>query len=173
MSVIFVTLIAFHLFACKSVHKSVDVNKIYFGNIDENPMFNGKPAEDGFREYLAKNTIYPVGAMENGITGCVFVGFFIEEGGTISNVRIVGSGHPVLETEALRVVISSPNWSPGRVNGNPVKMSYIIPFNFKLNNVNTLSSLNKAELPVEALLFKEVVIMGFGGTKKENIVSRN
>ncbi|MDR0438043.1 MAG: hypothetical protein LBH22_07065, partial [Bacteroidales bacterium] len=55
MSIVSVTLVALCLFACKNVQKSVDVDKtdkIYFGNVDEYPLFDGKPAEKGFREYV-------------------------------------------------------------------------------------------------------------------------
>jgi len=42
---------------------------------DKKPLFNGKPAEEGFREYVAQNAYYPAKAMENGISGRVFVEF--------------------------------------------------------------------------------------------------
>jgi TonB family protein len=136
------------------------MDQIYFGNVDENPLFNSKSAEERFREYVYYYTTYPAKAVENSITGCVFVEFFVERDGSVSNVKIVGSADPTLDAEALRVVNSSPNWTPGRMDGHPVRMSYTIPINFGLNKVNTLSSPKKVKLSKKTTLLKELNILG-------------
>ena len=41
--------------------------------------------------------------MENRIAGHVFVQFCVEKDGSVSNAKIVGGAHPVLEEEVLRV----------------------------------------------------------------------
>lgn len=38
-----------------------------------------------------------------------------------------------LKEEAIRVVSSMPDWSPGEKDGKKVRVSYIVPLNFKLN----------------------------------------
>jgi len=130
--------------------------------VDEYPLFNGLSAEEGFREYVAKNTIYPVNAMEYSITGRVFVEFIVEKNGSVRHTKVVGGANRALETEALRVVKSSPKWTPGKVEGEPVRMRYTIPFDFRLVNVNTTSSSKKVELSEETILLREIVVTGFG-----------
>ena len=165
MSILPVALVAFCLFACKSVQKSADVDKFYFGNVDEN-SFKGKSAEDGIREYVVINARYPVKAMENGIIGHVFVEFFVESDGSVSNVKIVGGADPALEAEALRVINSSPKWAPIKIDGETVRMSYTIPINFRLHSMKGTLSSKKAELSENSLLLGEVVVVGFDAQRR-------
>ena len=146
--------------------QAVIEEKVYFGNVDENPMFNGKPAEEGFREYVVHRVRYPPVAQENNITGRVFVEFIVERDGSVSNVKIVGSADPLLDAEALRVIRSSPNWSPGKINGETVRMSYTFPFNFRIDGLNVAPSPKEVELSEETTILSEVVIVGFGSQRR-------
>ena len=186
MNIVFVALIALCLFACKNLQKSVNVDnndKIYFGKIDENPLFSGIPAEMGFRKYISSSTVYPVKAIENAenyIIGRVFVEFIVEKDGSVSNVKIVGGADPILEFEALRVVKqssnwkptpmveealklgkASPGWTPGKLNGEAVRMSYTLPINFSLAGVNVVSTSKKVKLSKKSILLEEINIVGF------------
>ena len=107
---------------------------VLFAIVEDKPMFNGKDAETGFREWVGKNTVYPPVAQENGITGRVFIEFSIERDGTVSDVRLLRGVDPLLDAEAIRVIKMSPKWSPGMQRGKPVKVKYTFPFLFQLNN---------------------------------------
>jgi protein TonB len=37
-----------------------------------------------------------------------------------------------LDAEALRVVNAMPKWTPGRQNGQPVRVNYTMPVTFRL-----------------------------------------
>ena len=170
-----VLLCLFAIMAVTVISAQVDVDevdKVYFGNVEENPMFNGKPAEEGFREYVSQRVIYPPVAQENSITGRVFVEFIVEKDGSVSNLKVVGSVDPILDAEALRVINSSPNWSPGKVDGKAVRMSYTFPFSFRIDGLNNTSSSREAELSDKTTLLKEVVIVGYGVQRRENVVPR-
>ncbi|MDR1672729.1 MAG: energy transducer TonB [Bacteroidales bacterium] len=104
-----------------------------FAVIEEKPLFNGKPAEEAFREWAYSITKYPPVAQENGITGRVILEFTIEKDGSVSNVTLLRGVDPSLDTEALRVIKASPKWTPGRQRGRTVKVKYQFPFNFRLN----------------------------------------
>lgn len=99
--------------------------------VEDMPSFQGK-GQDGFREYIAKNLRYPEIAAENGISGRVFVRFVVEPDGSVSNAEVIRSVDPALDAEALRVVRSSPKWSPGKQRGKPVRVSFTFPINFVL-----------------------------------------
>jgi protein TonB len=45
---------------------------------------------------------------------------------------VVRSVDPALDKEAIRVVMSSPPWSPGKQRGKPVKVLFTFPINFVL-----------------------------------------
>ncbi len=91
-----------------------------FTIVEDMPLFNGKPAEEGFREYVGKNTQYPAVAQENGISGRVFVEFTINQRGELVDAKVVRPVDPSLDNEALRVVRSSPKWTPGKQLGKTV-----------------------------------------------------
>jgi len=66
------------------------------------------------------------------MSGKVFVGFVIDTKGKVSNVKLLRGVSPALDNEAIRVVKSMPDWTPGRQNGRPVRVSYQVPVNFTL-----------------------------------------
>lgn len=99
--------------------------------VEEMPLFEGQKSEK-FRGYIAKNLIYPKIAQENGIQGRVFISFIVEVDGTVSNVKVVRGVDPSLDNEAIRVVESSPRWTPGKQRGQAVRTSFTFPIIFTL-----------------------------------------
>lgn len=83
--------------------------------------------------FLSKSIKYPLVAEENGIQGRVMVAFVVEKDGSISNVKVTRSVDPSLDKEALRVVKSMPRWTPGRIDGKPVRVKYTVPVTFRLS----------------------------------------
>jgi len=108
--------------------------EVLFAIVEDKPLFNGMDAEQGFREWVAKNTNYPAVAQENGISGRVYVEFSISRTGEVTDVKLLRGVDPLLDAEATRVIKASPKWTPGMQRGKPVKVKYQFPVNFKLNN---------------------------------------
>ena len=101
-----------------------------FAVIEDKPEFPGGMAK--LMQYLGKNTKFPQIAKENCIQGRVFIQFVIDKKGKVVNVEVVRGVDPYLDKEALRVVKAMPSWKPGKQRGKAVKVSYIVPINFKL-----------------------------------------
>ena len=104
-------------------------NKI-FDVVEEQPSFPG--GAGALMQWLRDNINYPVIATENGIEGRVIVQFVVSKTGAISDVRVARSVDPSLDKEAVRVVSSMPNWTPGKQNGSAVNVRYTLPVTFKL-----------------------------------------
>ncbi len=99
--------------------------------VQDMPQFIG---EDGtFENYIKKNVKYSDYAKQLGITGVVLLEFVIEKDGAVSNVKVLQSVYPDLDTEAIRVVSSSPKWKPGKQSFIPVRVKQIVPIRFMLN----------------------------------------
>ncbi len=94
------------------------------------PSFPGGP--DKLFEYLSKHVRYPKVAEKKGIEGKVIVSFVVEKNGKVSEATVVKSPDPSLSKEALRVTKSMPKWNPGKLNGQPTRTKYTVPFTFKL-----------------------------------------
>ena len=109
---------------------------ILFALVDVQPTFNGDYTGAEFRDFLMSNVRYPIRALERGISGRVMVGFVIDTDGSIINAHVIQSVHPFLDTEVMRVVMSSPKWTPGIHEGKLVRVKHTIPFIFQSNSMN-------------------------------------
>lgn len=107
------------------------VEEEVFFIVEDMPSFQGK-GQEGFREFISKNLRYPEIAAENGISGKVYVQFAVNSKGKVVDAIVVRGVDPALDKEAVRVVISSPNWAPGKQRGKPVKVQFTFPINFVL-----------------------------------------
>lgn len=101
-----------------------------FTVVEEMPEFPGGMAK--LADYLAKNIKYPQLARESGIQGRVYINFVVEHDGSVTNVKVMRSLGGGCDEEAVRVVKSMPKWKPGKQRGKPVRVSYNLPVNFKL-----------------------------------------
>ena len=101
-----------------------------FQIVEEMPAYPG--GDEKLMEYVAKNITYPQIARETGIQGRVFVGFVVEPDGSVSNVKVLRGIGGGCDEEAMRVVKSMPKWKPGKQRGKAVRVSYMLPVNFKL-----------------------------------------
>ena len=100
--------------------------------VEDMPTFNGGDPAIEFRKYIAANLEYPEIAAENGISGRVIVQFAVNSTGKVVDAVVVRSVDPALDKEAIRVVMTSPPWTPGRQRGKAVKVLFTFPINFVL-----------------------------------------
>ena len=111
---------------------------IKYNSYDENGEIIGYRTkeycgEEGLMKYIANNVRYPQIAKEYGITGKVYVQFVVDKDGSVTDVKILRGVDKNLDAEALRVIRSLPKYKPGMQRGEPCKVIYTIPINFKLN----------------------------------------
>ena len=93
------------------------------------PSFKGGGL-DRFRDWVQKRASYPRAAIDNRITGTVYLTFIVEKDGSVSNVTIVKGVNPLLDNEAVKAISESPKWTPGLQRGEAVRVRYSIPLNF-------------------------------------------
>ena len=106
-----------------------DKNGVY-QIVEEMPQYPG--GENALMDYVSKNVVYPKEAQEKGISGRVFVSFIVEKDGSVSNVKVMRGIGGGCDEEAVRVISGLPKWKPGKQEGKPVRVSYQMPINFKL-----------------------------------------
>lgn len=100
-----------------------------YKEVDRMPLFKGKDAGE-FSNWVANEIKYPAEAIKKKIIGNVVVTFIVEKDGSVSNVKVLKSV-PSLDEEAVRVISGSPEWTPGFKDGKPVRVSFVIPVNFR------------------------------------------
>jgi len=109
----------------------VEEEAIPFQLVEEKPSFQGGDP-NAFSAWVNKNLQYPAVAAENGISGRVMLQFTVEKDGSVSNVKVLRGVDPTLDKEAVRVVSSSPKWTPGKQRDRAVKVTYTFPVIFQL-----------------------------------------
>lgn len=91
--------------------------------VDEPAIFPG--GMDALREYIADNI--DINAIDG--SAKVYLKFVVDTDGSISSVIVTKSSEDCKSCEkaAIKVVKSMPKWTPGKVNGEPVRSYYRLP----------------------------------------------
>jgi TonB family protein len=79
--------------------------------------------------------------------GKVFVNFVVNSNGKVDRAKVVRSIDPDLDAEAIRVVNSLPDWTPGRQRGEAVDVSYTIPISFSLQPSDDKAEVVRPQFP--------------------------
>ena len=98
--------------------------------VEEMPSYPGGDA--AMMAYLQRKINYPTIARETNVQGTVYLSFIVDKQGAITDVKVkrgIGAG---CEEEAIRVIKSMPSWTPGKSNGRPVFVNYVLPITFSL-----------------------------------------
>jgi TonB family protein len=110
---------------------TIQDGKVVFTVVEEMPEFPG--GEKALRDFIGSTVKYPEGAKNDGIQGKVYVTFVVKSDGTVGDAKIARSAHPLLDSEAIRVINLLPTWKPGKQGGKEVNVAYTIPVQFKLD----------------------------------------
>lgn len=110
---------------------AVEEEAIPFALVEEKPKFQGGDANT-FSKWVNQRLVYPEIAKENGVQGRVVLQFTVGADGVVSGVKVLRGVDPSLDKEAVRVVSSSPKWTPGKQRDRKVKVTYTFPVIFQL-----------------------------------------
>ena len=123
---------------------------------DHAPYFPG--GMEKMVQFMNANLKYPVEARRYGVQGRVYMQFYVEKDGKVTDISVMRTdltdrlstkafskysqakkkamreeGENQLKAEALRVVKKMPAWEPAMRRGKPIRAKYTIPISFKLN----------------------------------------
>ena len=100
---------------------------------DEMPVFQGNRFT-AFPDWVQSQLKFPEEAIKNGLTGgTVYVSFLVNKQGKMENVKIKKGVDPLLDEVVLKIVRSSPDWTPGKYKGKVVDVPFLIPIKFVLD----------------------------------------
>lgn len=109
----------------------IEEEAIPFQLVEEKPSFMGGDANE-FSKWVNQRLVYPEIAKENGVQGRVTLQFTVESDGRVTNVKVLRGVDSSLDQEAVRVVSSSPRWTPGKQRDRAVRVTYTFPVIFLL-----------------------------------------
>ena len=108
----------------------VDDDVVSFSVVEELPQFPGGPME--LMKWLTRNLKYPKALESQKIQGKVVAEFIVNKDGSVTDVKVVGSLHPLCDNEVLRVLRMMPRWTAGLENDEPCRTKVCIPVVFKI-----------------------------------------
>ena len=100
-----------------------------YSEVDTKPVFESK-SDTTFRDWIAERIQYPEKAVGNGKSGTVMAQFTVDTLGKVSDIKILRSVDPALDSEVIRVLASSPDWKSASHEDSLVAVSYVIPVKF-------------------------------------------
>jgi len=104
--------------------KNPDENNIYVA-VEQMPEFPG--GTKAMMNFIAQNLKYPKEQLDSGIQGRVVVKFYVDTLGNVCEPTIVRGKNSALDQEAIRLVKSFPQFSPGTLNGKKVNVWLTLP----------------------------------------------
>ena len=104
-----------------------------FVKVEQMPSFMGGDLMT-FRNWVQSKGRYPQIAQENGISGQVLLTFVVERDGTLTNIQVLMTPDSSLSDEAVRVLKTSPKWTPGKQRNQAVRVKYTLPVVFRIQN---------------------------------------
>ncbi len=133
-------IIKFNLFEQQNdkIYKVVDEMPRFPGceEIEANTHVRKTCADEKLLQYLYENLKYPKIAMDNGVEGRVYIQFVVDKDGSIENAKIVrdiGAGCGQAALEVVNRMNDMPDrWTPGKEDGQVVKVLYTLPVTFKI-----------------------------------------
>ena len=90
--------------------------------IEVKPLFPG--GIEAFYKFIGDNYKIP---NELGLKGTIYISFVVEKDGTLTDIKCIRDIGFDTGKEAIRVLKTSRNWSPGMVDGKYVRCTYELP----------------------------------------------
>lgn len=98
--------------------------------VDVPASFPGGDA--ALRQFIAKNTVYPEIAIEQGLQGTVILRFKVDVDGSVSTVSVKKSLSRECDKAAMDVFRKLPKFTPAKTNGHPVPVWFTMPVKFAI-----------------------------------------
>ncbi len=99
--------------------------------VEDMPKFNGGDLST-FRDWCLRSLCYPESEAQAKVEGRVIASFWVMRDGSVGNISILKSPNEAFTNEVLRLLSSSPKWTPGSQRGQAVPVKFTIPIDFSI-----------------------------------------
>ena len=97
----------------------------------ELPSFPG--GMNAWNKYLQQNIDIPNYGKSTPPEGKVFIEFIVRKSGKVDDVKIIKGFDSKFDSESLRVIQSSPDWIPGKIEGRPTEVKMVVPVELRFS----------------------------------------
>jgi nucleoside diphosphate kinase len=117
-----------------------DKDKIYIPTeLDKQAEFKG--GIDDFYKFVRENFGSPL--VKEDITFKVFAKFVVERDGSLSNIEVQKDPGNGIGHEVVRVLMKSPKWKPGKVDGKVVRSTFTVPISLMIKGSDAIENLEE------------------------------
>lgn len=102
-----------------------------FSVVEEQPTYPGGMTE--WYKHLSETLKYPKKAKAEGVEGAVYLSFVVDKTGELRDMQVVRGIGAGCDEEALRVLLESKDWIPGKQGGKEVSAKMQVRISFKLS----------------------------------------
>jgi len=117
---VLIGLVAVSQVKAQDVYRKVDVMPEYPGG------------QTALNQFITQNISWPKASNDAVKEGTVYVTFVVEKDGAITQIKALKSIGESFEKEAENVVKKMPKWTPGKKDGQAVRVMFSLPIEFKL-----------------------------------------
>jgi TonB family protein len=113
-----------------SKNTRIEIDKMPLSSVEEMPSFPTGNNND-IVTYIQSKLKYPTEAVRNKVKGRVIISFVIDKEGNVTDAFIekgIGSG---CDEAALNAVRQLPRFGPGKQDGQPVAVRFVVPIQFE------------------------------------------
>jgi protein TonB len=128
-TLLIITLFAFSSISFGQENKDTSIVQIVdFPDVEaEFPGGNG-----ALMKYISQNIIYPEDYLELDITGTIYLSFFVNTNGYVSDVKVERGLNKGFDAMAKKLIRSMPPWKPAKMNEMAVKSRVRLPIAISL-----------------------------------------
>lgn len=102
--------------------------------VEQQPQFSGGKKE--MYNYIYNKIVYPQQLKLHGFHGKGIYQIVVNRDGQIADFSVLqSSGNENLDTQAGKVFVSMPKWTPGRLGGEIVRTQLVVPVEFHLDSM--------------------------------------
>ncbi|MEK6155678.1 energy transducer TonB [Flavobacteriaceae bacterium 3-367] len=107
--------------------------EIRFASINNLPNFPG--GYDSLAKFIVDTYEYPETAIKDSVEGRNKSTFVVDKSGKVIDVEIIEALRSDLDSATFKVISKIPNWEPAELrNGQKVKVKFLLPIRFMLND---------------------------------------
>ena len=126
---LFIFLVPFLAFGQVEQREQRETQEGYFYTVIENqPEFPGGHEE--LTRYIQNYVIKATKEIEDLTSGTVWVQFWVEIDGSITEPIILRGLTPELDSISIELINSMPKWSPGTLRKEPIRVRFNLPVRF-------------------------------------------
>jgi periplasmic protein TonB len=116
------------LFSFGQIEKGETQEEMTITIIENPPEFPG--GHKALTRYVQNYVVKATGEIEDIVEGVVFVTFWVETDGSITDPEILRGLTPELDSISIDLMKSMPKWSPATQRGKPIRVKFNLPVRF-------------------------------------------